>query len=55
MNKMARSHLAAAAGVVNNQQTFFDYPVCAFKEREHFIDSAATPPLEEGSAEACPK
>jgi len=41
--------------VVKNQRIFSDHPVCAAKEQGHFIDGAATPPLEEGSAEACPQ
>jgi len=38
--------------MVIKQLLVFDHPVCAFKEREHFITGAATPPLEEGSGEA---
>ena len=30
-----------------------DHPVCSASERGHFIDVAATPPLEEGSCSTC--
>ena len=42
------------ARILASLQKFSDHPVCASKERDHFIDGAATPPLEEGSAEASP-
>ena len=35
--------------------SFSDHPVCAARELGHFITGAATPPLEEGSAEAGPR
>ena len=42
--------------LVRYQQMFVsDDPVCASKELGHFITGAATPPLEEGSAEADPQ
>src|SRR6266700_5276790 len=36
----------AAAGVVSHS----DHPVCANKERDHFLDGAASPPLQGGES-----
>ena len=38
-----------ADGVVSPRRVFeIDHPVCANKERDHFLDGAASPPLQGG-------
>src|SRR5216117_1650907 len=49
INKKARSHRSAAAGVVAHKLPLNDHPGRANKERDNFLRGAATPPFQGGN------